>query len=170
MAVRLLIGFVTVAATMLQLSESWAATYSFETFAVSPVYEGKTHLPDFSGRDKKYRDYRTRIRDGLKEGPNFAGRFSVVQFGCGTGCSFVYVANNESGEVFEFPRGGENNIYLQLSFTVGSRLLIAQWGDFDTDTCNVEYFEWTGRTAKLLETKKIGSLDACHKDIQESLG
>jgi hypothetical protein len=171
MTIKSLVRLLTiVTAVTVQLSASaQAATYSFEQFAVSSVYNGKTRLPDFSGRDKKYKDYRTRIRNGLKEGPTFAGQYSVIQIGCGTGCSFAFIANNKSGQVFEFPRGGEDNLYMQLSFNPKSRLLIAQWGNYETDSCNIEYFEWTGQTAKLLETRKIGSRDACYGDIQENL-
>ena len=37
------------------------------------VYNGPKQLPDFAGRDRPYRNYRTRIRNGIQAGPNFAG-------------------------------------------------------------------------------------------------
>ena len=72
---------------------------NFDQFRTS-IYKGPTRLPDFRGRDRQFADYRTRIRDGLKAGPNFADHYTVIQFGCGTGCSCVYVADNRTGKVF----------------------------------------------------------------------
>src|SRR5262245_33590984 len=33
------------------------------------------------------RNYRTAIRSGMKSGPNFAGHYTLVVWGCGTSCS-----------------------------------------------------------------------------------
>jgi len=48
-------------------------------------------------RDRNYNSYRTRIREGMRNGPNFAGQYSVIQIGCGTGCSFVIIGDNKTG-------------------------------------------------------------------------
>lgn len=104
---------------------AFAESYSFDQFRASSALKGKTRLPEFNGRDKKYKNYRTRIRNGLNEGPNFAGHYSVVQIGCGTGCSFAFIADNQTGQVFDFPRGGEDNMYMQLLFKSDSRLIAA---------------------------------------------
>ncbi len=47
----------------------------------------------------------------------------MIQIGCGTGCSGVVVADNMSGKLSRFPRGGEDNMYLDLAFQLDSRLL-----------------------------------------------
>jgi hypothetical protein len=70
----------------------------FDRYPVSEVYRGPARMPDFQGRDRDAKDYRTRIRNGIKEGANFAGRYKVIQFGCGTGCAFVYVADVSTGK------------------------------------------------------------------------
>ena len=145
------------------------AQFSFAEFP-APAFKGKTVLPKFKGRDKEFKDYRTRIVNALKEGPNFAGEFSLVQIGCGTGCSFVFVASNRTGEVFAVPVGGEDNLYLDLAFEKGSRLLATQWASEKNSTCNIEWFEWTGRAPKRLAQTPIGATDACFKPIAENLG
>ncbi len=71
--------------------------------------------------------FRTRIRNGIQEGPNFAGRYKVIQFGCGTGFSFVLVADVSTGHVFSFPHGGEYDQMLQLEYRVSSDLIRAWW-------------------------------------------
>ena len=125
---------------------------SWEQFGVASAYSGKTALPDFKGRERAFKDFRIRIVDGMKNGPNFAGTFSVVQFGCGTGCTFVVIANNKTAELYNFPRGGEDNMYLQLNFELKSRLIVAQWSD--GDNCILEDFEWIGKERKFLANKK----------------
>ncbi len=65
-------------------------------------FKRKVILPNFAGRDQKFRSYRTRIRDGMASGPGFAGKMAVVQIGCGTGCSFVLTADTSTGQVFDF--------------------------------------------------------------------
>ncbi len=45
--------------------------------------------------------YRTRLRSGLKNGPNFAGKYAVVMHGCGTSCQIYWVINVETGKVLK---------------------------------------------------------------------
>lgn len=138
-------------------------------FRVSEVYRGKLQLPDFRKRDRAFNSFRTRIRDGMKSGPNFAGRYSVIQFGCGTGCSMVIVGDNKTGRPKDFPLGGEANMYLTLRFNVNSRLMTAQWADFNADRCYVEFLDFDGNAWKQLARQAVGSKDACYKDISENL-
>jgi hypothetical protein len=48
------------------------------------------------------RRYRTMLRRGVAEGPNFAGHYAVVVWGCGTDCRVFAVVNLKSGKVI-FP-------------------------------------------------------------------
>lgn len=49
--------------------------------------------------------YRTRIRQGAKLGPNFAGNFTVVTWGCGMDAYMLVVVDGKTGKVFEPPFG-----------------------------------------------------------------
>lgn len=146
-----------------------AAALRFEDYPVASVYTGEARLPDFAGRDRAFRQYRTRIREGMGEGPDFAGEFSLIQIGCGTGCSRAFVASHRSGKVFEFPRGGEENLLMQFSRRLESRLLILQWGSYRDDACVIEYFEWTGGEARPLRRMPVGDAEACARAIDENL-
>src|SRR5947207_11340321 len=42
-------------------------------FPPSEIYRAPPRMPSFDGRDKEFRMFRTRIQNGIKEGPNFAG-------------------------------------------------------------------------------------------------
>ncbi|MBB4064403.1 hypothetical protein GGR23_001580 [Gellertiella hungarica] len=138
-------------------------------FRVSELYKGKLRLPDFRKRDRAFNSFRTRIRDGMKAGPNFADRYSVIQFGCGTGCSMVIVGDNKTGRPMDFPLGGEANMYLTLRFNLKSRLMTAQWADFNADRCYVEFLDFDGNAWKQLARQAVGSKDACNRDIAENL-
>jgi len=122
-------------------------------YAATESFAGRTKLPDFRGRDRKFNSYRTRIRDGMRAGPNFVGHFSIIQIGCGTGCSFAIVGDNNSGRPADFPRGGEENMYMQLQFSTGSRLLTAQWLDYDGSKCVVEFFDYDRKRWNLISVR-----------------
>lgn len=92
------------------------------------IYEGPPAAPIL---DKDERAYRTRILQAAAEGVNFAGASTLFQFGCGTGCSFAYVINQETGDVRPLGLGGEEQMYLTLLFEADQRLLEASWENGD---------------------------------------
>jgi hypothetical protein len=47
--------------------------------------------------------YRTRINEGAKAGPNFAGHYTVVRWGCGAGAFMFFVVDAVNGAVYEPP-------------------------------------------------------------------
>ncbi|KIQ02991.1 hypothetical protein RU07_10490 [Agrobacterium tumefaciens] len=104
-----------------------ADSFDFSSFQVRTFYQGKAKAPDFKGRDANLAPFGTRIKDAMKSGVTFAGEFSVVQFGCGTGCTTVVVANNRTGRLYSFPRGGEFNQGLTLEFKPSSNLMLVRW-------------------------------------------
>ncbi|KAA0968922.1 hypothetical protein FPY71_15260 [Aureimonas fodinaquatilis] len=138
-------------------------------FPVASVFEGKSAMPDFKTRDKDFVDFRTRIREGMEEGPNFAGEYSFVSAGCGTGCSMSFVANNRTGQVFAFPLSGEDYSYLQTVFQLDSRLLIAQYASFDTNECLQVHYDFQNGTWEQLGKSSIGNIEICYNTIEENL-
>ncbi len=137
-------------------------------FPVERLYKGKASKPDFTGENADFKNFRTRIREGMAQGPDFAGEFSVIQFGCGTGCSMVIVANNRTGKPYAFPRGGEDNMYLNLKYKLDSRLMAAQWGSYDSGKCYIEYFDFAKGAWRGLGKREVGPLDSCYNDIEQN--
>lgn len=43
--------------------------------------------------------YRTKLTEGAKQGPNFAGHYTVVSFGCGTQCQDNWVIDATTGKI-----------------------------------------------------------------------
>ncbi len=104
------------------------------------LYRGPIQLPDFARRDREYSEYRTRIRNGMRKGPNFAGHMALIEIGCGTSCLSVYAGDVASGRVFNFPLGGEGNLSLRLRYNVRSRAVVAYW--VDGERCIREAYIW----------------------------
>ncbi len=90
----------------------------FEDYPARETFKGPPHAPILSTREQRL--YRTRIREGVskgwgvwtngewgkeqgKPGPNFAGRYIVVVWGCGTACIRMVVADAQTGTVHNPP-------------------------------------------------------------------
>jgi hypothetical protein len=131
--------------------------YAFSTFP-SQRYSGPVALPDFAGKQRPFREFRTRILEGIKDGPAFAGNLAISLFGCGTDCAMGYVMNLRTGDVYDLPVGGEVNSDLDLSYHVESRLMKASWKGEDPNNpacAGYAYLEWTGAGFKTLERSAL---------------
>lgn len=148
----LVIGIVTLGGFLLCPTNGSATEPQFGDYPAKK-YSAKTLMPNFNGAQREYRNYRTRIREGFKKGPNFAGAYSVIEIGCGTGCRWILIGANRTGEILSFPRGGEENLSLELEHQLSSRLLIAQWTDYKK--CMREYFLFDGESFDVLETREM---------------
>lgn len=136
---------------------------------VARVYSGPNNLPDFSGQSATFRNLRTKISDGMAAGPTFAGEFAVIQIGCGTSCSNAFLGNVRTGELFQLPVGGENNMDLALKYELSSRLMTAQWSDAETSKCFIQFFSFDdGEWIELLK-QDIGASDKCLISVSQNL-
>ena len=135
-----------------------AGAVRFEDYPATPLFRGTPAHPRFVTPGQ--RQFRTAIEDEAKQGPNFAGRFRLVEWGCGTGCISIAVVDLLSGIVSDGPFGRlpKATIYLGpppdpdttgLFFRSDSRLLIASgcpnWKD-----CGVYYYDWNGISFRLI--------------------
>ena len=90
----------------------------FEEFAAEAIFRGAPAPIDLSGETA--RRFRTRLSAARAEGANFAGRFALVTWGCGTACLSGALLDLRSGAVHPLPIAPE----LGLDFRADSRLLI----------------------------------------------
>jgi hypothetical protein len=142
----------------------------FADFKVPRIYQGTVHQPNFRGWDRKYALYRTRIRNALKGGPNFAGKYRVTEFGCGSGgCVIGFAIDLTNGRVLPLPTnppvlplsiGGEEKLYLDLDYQSDSRLISARW--VNNRRCMEQKFAIAGAQFDASEVKDDGSEDACN--------
>src|SRR3990167_9029671 len=73
----------------------------FEKYAVSEIYEGKMATVDFSSYPEASQ-FRTIIRATAAKGANFAGHYSIVEWGCGTSCQDHAIVDVQSGKIIHF--------------------------------------------------------------------
>jgi hypothetical protein len=92
----------------------------FEDYPVKDIFTGSPAQPILT--TPKQREYRTRIRQGVtkgwgvkdgatgtelgKPGPNFAGHYALITWGCGAPCLMAAIVDLQSGTVFYPPITG----------------------------------------------------------------
>jgi len=75
--------------------------FSFRNYPVQEIYKGKP--APANPASPRARKFKTRIKLGAKEGPNFAGHYTIVLWGCGSDCSGVAIVDAKTGQVFVDP-------------------------------------------------------------------
>ena len=103
------------------------------------------------------RTYRARLTEALRGGVNFAGRYIIAGWGCGTGCTNAAVIDGRSGKIYwpeEFHNVdasyGDGYSDIQLDFRKNSRMLIIHGRPGTSNESGPSgptgdyYFEWRG--------------------------
>jgi hypothetical protein len=103
------------------------------------------------------RTYRTRLSEALRGGVNFAGRYVIAGWGCGTGCTNAAVIDTRTGTIHwpeEFSNVdasyGDSYSDIQLDFKKNCRLLIIHGRPGTANESGPSgptgdyYFEWRG--------------------------
>jgi len=84
--------------------------------------------------------FKTKISEGYTNQPNFAGKYTIVSWGCGTDCFGWVIVNNATGKIFgdymteKLLNGGSS---YGISFDIKSNLLIINPSEVD----DPEYFK-----------------------------
>lgn len=145
----------------------------FSDFPVEPDRDLKARPPLIT---RDMRSLRTIIRRGASEGVNFAGHYTFVEFGIGTGRCWVIidqrtgvVSNDEHG-----PCDGPGNTQMgngdqDPQFRLNSRLLILS-GAIDRDRVGVAYYVWTGKRLEKLRFYRWDELARCRARQQPQAG
>jgi hypothetical protein len=134
---------------------------AFDQFGVDEIFTGKPAPPQITG---KHKSYRTMIRRGAAKGPNFAGHYTIADWGCGTSCVSMAIIDAKDGRVHDGPFGylgwglplkyegrysPASESFRPLSYRVDSRLLIVR-GCPQDENCASYFYEWTDSRFKLL--------------------
>ena len=126
----------------------------FREYPVSTFYAGGAAPIDFDNHSELKR-FRTRLNQGIQKGPNFSGKYRVVEWGCGTSCSQVVIVDVETGKIRASATacGGSR-------FQLDSRLLILDPGLAEGDLyapigCETKFY--------LFENDQLQALDVSRK-------
>jgi len=162
------------------LLESAANRPQFQDYPPDSGFSGLTAEPRLTTAWSQ--EYRTRIRLGAASregfwrgyepsdmpGPNFAGHYRVVNWGCGTGCLMMVVVDLKTGTVYPPPMSagtsGNNQIGIpnlgmgwgDFDFRVDSRLFIMKtcpWGSLDRNSAPYRGHGFCGRSYFVIEPR-----------------
>lgn len=128
----------------------------FDQYPAVEPFTGHIAKPDVHTQPMA-RLFRTRIREGAQTGPNFAGHYTLVFWGCGAGCLGLAIVDANTGKVFFPPNLGSvdnlNVAYEELEspdgrlvqFQRDSRLLVVIGGINEApELRGISYFVWEG--------------------------
>ena len=125
---------IIIVVTLTVLQGADAQTHStrlptFEDYPVKEVFRGVPHPPILITPEQHH--YRARIREGVEKGwgvwtngkwgkeqnrpgPNFAGHYVVIVWGCGAPCLMMAVCDADSGAVYNPPLSATDGLSLPL--------------------------------------------------------
>lgn len=150
----------------------------FEDFLVRNIFSGTPARPALETTEE--REFRTVIRRGVAKGwgvddgitgrpfpgpgPNFAGHYVIVAWGCGSPCLMAAIVDLKTGRVFPPPfHHGPGGSYFHvpwafpmdppLSYRLDSRLLIANICEAgESQKCGAHYFVMAEGGPRLIRT------------------
>ncbi len=108
----------------------------FEAFKATKFFAGTPASPDFKTRESALQ-FKTVIENGAKKGPNFAGAYTVVSWGCGSACQNHAILDAESGKILVF--GNDYVTTRDLKFNKESNLIIFDPYDPELNPASLEY-------------------------------
>jgi hypothetical protein len=123
----------------------------FSQYPVKAIYRGKPAAPKLKSHTGARR-FHTVLNLGARRGPNFAGHYTVVTWGCGTNCEMIGVIDARNGQVY-MP---DFSLQVGAGYQLNSKLLVVDppmlWrSKFGVDGADYpkyarsKYYLWTGR-------------------------
>jgi hypothetical protein len=110
----------------------------------------------------------TAIRKAVQRGPNFAGHYTVADWGCGTECGVYVIVDDSTGRVYEPPeisRGVSLGV-AGPDFRVDSSLMVvASCPDprvYGLKNCWRSFYRWDGRRMILLSSELVTATPSGH--------
>jgi hypothetical protein len=145
------------------LSHGETKAPTFEQYPSETIYKGKPAAVDLESAPDARR-FRTVLREGAKKGPNFAGHYAIVEWGCGTSCATIAVVDVKKGHVFfpkisplGFPGLEEGNQLMDqygTSYRKDSRLLIVNGIPSNKNKVGSYYYIWEAGKFKLIFSRE----------------
>lgn len=123
-------------------SERLLCYYLYDDFRRHPVKEiySGAPAPVVIDTNAQTKQFRTRLTEGAKHGPNFAGTYTVIEWGCGTNCQQVAVVNARTGRVSDWL-----TTELGSNYQIDSMLFIKNPGTEECSAlewCKTEYYRF----------------------------
>ena len=126
---------------------------TFETYRLSEkaIFKGLPADVDLTSY-KGARTFRTKLREGAKQGPNFAGHYTVVTIGCGTQCQQNWIIEARTGKILDsFPS------IVGIAYQLNSLLLVVNPPDPHLKNAFAEH----------PEQPLLGTMETTYKILQD---
>ncbi len=155
----------------------------FEDFPVTETFKGKPAAAVITSPEERH--YRTRIRQGVEKGwgvirdgkdqpgPNFAGHYLIIEWGCGVPCVMMVMVDARTGKIHRLPlaMGTEGDQKLgipffglrsaEVEFRLTSRLLTMdacpEQSEKPDPKCYRHFYLWEDEKWKLVRRVQIAS-------------
>lgn len=136
----------------------------FADYPARPIATPRSHAAVIGKDDwTDSRKFATAVRAAASEGPDFAGRFAVVSWSCGSWCSNSVIADVTTGKFFDTPFLGvggcrrTTGAFDTIERRHDSALLIVRGSlemtfgnSFGAGPCGVFYFRWAQDRLRLI--------------------
>lgn len=126
----------------------------FAEYRAGPTYMGPAKPIE---RSEFTRAYRTRLQQAAKERPNFAARFHLVTWGCGTSCVTGAVIDLSSGKVVPLPfsvccNRSTDPAFNPVEVRPTSRLVVFSGLRNEEEPMGAHFYEFDGQAFRLIRT------------------
>lgn len=113
----------------------------------------------------------TIIRAAVRRGPNFAGHYTVVVWGCGTACGVYVIVDNRTGQIYEPPEisKGVDLGFAGPAFRADSSLMIvascADPSEYGVKGCQRKFYRWDGLRLVLLKAESVTAAEVAQRHL-----
>jgi len=128
---------------------------NFADYPGDPTFAGRNAAPVLATPEA--RRFRTMIRQGAREKPNFDGHFIVTSWGCGSDCEAGAIIDAISGRVISLPvvAGSPEDASsdsTHFTYRLDSRLLVMTGMIGEEPPMGAHYFTFDGKRLTRLKT------------------
>lgn len=108
------------------------------------------------------------IRVALQHGPNFAGHYTVADWGCGTSCAAFVIVDDRTGRIYEPPEisKGVDLGVAGPEFRQDSSLMVVTNCPpptmYGLKNCRRKFYRWDGSHLRLLKTEPVTATEKGH--------
>ena len=136
----------------------------FEDFPATEFSNNKNITVDINS-DPVGRMFRSAIRHSVKiDGINFAGKYSIVEWGCGSTCQSGAIVDADTGHVYPLPGIMASGFEARKDSNLLIQNPLSMQGNW-REWYRMLYWEWKGNRYKLVGVYKV---DFAKKEIMET--
>lgn len=143
----------------------------FEDYPATDIFTGTPASVDFTTNEDAL-EYKTKITKVAKTGPDFAGSYTVIDWGCGTSCLGGAIVSAKTGAIIAFgleAQAGFDYTSSSRLFVINSLKNILENQKSFSSSTKTSYYEITDNALKLICEKSSNTdiIETNEETIQE---